>query len=173
MRLDIVRRFVARDGPSIRPVPRWFDAPGFQPQLERLSDDHRTGSVSRRRHIHERYEFTGKRDADLTEIRTGHDTTVSDRRRGFKGSVPVITSELWIHASTLCSCWSSRPPVDPTFGGVLLQRMGGPQRATSVLRGQFILAAIRLSAIGDNFSQTGTNGQVHTFSVSDRSVLLS
>ena len=173
MRLDIVRRFVARDGPSIRPVPRCFDAPGFQPQLERLGDDHRAGSVSRRRHIHERYEFTGKRDADLTEVRSRHDTTVSQGRYGFKRGVLTMMREPWIHASTHCSCFSSRPPIDLGFGGVLLQRMSGPQRATSVLTGQFILAAIRMSAIADNFSQTGVDGQVHTFSVSDCSVLLS
>jgi len=64
-------------------------------------------------------------------------------------------------------------PVDPNIGGVLLQQMSGPQRATSVLTGPFALATIRMSAIGDNSSQTGTTGQVHTFSVSYCSVLLS
>jgi len=172
VRLDIVRRFVARDGPSISPVPRWFDASCFQPQLERLGDNHRTGSVGRRRHIHERYEFTGKRNADLTEIRSSHDTTVSQASYGFKRSVPHHDERAMDSRIDTLLLLVFPAPVDPSFGGASLQRTSRTRRATSVLRGQFILAAIRMSAITDNFSQIGVDGQVRAFSVSYCSVLL-
>ncbi len=78
MGLDVVWRFVTRHGPAVPPVTRRFNAPGFEPELERLGNDDRTGSVCRGGNVDERYELTRKRYGHLTEILGSHTPTVSD-----------------------------------------------------------------------------------------------
>ena len=68
MGLDIVGRFIPRDGPPVLPIPRWIDASSLEPQLQRLSDHNRSRAMRGCCHIDDRHEFRGKRHTYLTEV---------------------------------------------------------------------------------------------------------
>jgi hypothetical protein len=93
MCLDIIGWLVARNRPPVPPISRRFDSAGFEPQLERFSNDHGTGPMGGGCHIYDRHQLSRKRHVDLSKIRFCHVLTVSDRNARYK--TPVRSVWVW------------------------------------------------------------------------------